>query len=150
MRAARRRVRRLAERATASRTRAELAALGLHHITEVWPEDVVIVRYPKSGSTWFGALVAGVVHGVDIGLSPPSLLMELVPGMHSATYYRRFHTPMYFKSHNLPTPRYRRVIYILRDGRDAMVSYYHHLRALAGDKVPDDDFLQIVKYRDRS
>jgi len=48
---------------------------------------------------------------------------------------------MFFKSHLLPEPRYRRVIYLLRDGRDAMVSFLHFQQALAGRQYDFRDFL---------
>jgi hypothetical protein len=37
---------------------------------------------------------------------------------------------MFFKSHELPQPNYRNVIYIVRDGRDVIVSQYHYLKAI--------------------
>ena len=37
---------------------------------------------------------------------------------------------MTFKSHDLPQPHYRRVINVVRDGRDAMCSYFHFNKAL--------------------
>jgi hypothetical protein len=52
--------------------------------------------------------------------------------VHFKHHYRRFSNPCFFKSHHLPQPEYRRVVYLVRDGRDAMVSYYHHLTATAG------------------
>ena len=125
----------------------ELSAAGLHPTTAVLPEDVVVVGYPKSGNTWFGWLVAGTVYGVDVGSCPPALKRELVPDVHGKRYYFRFQTPMFFKSHHLPQPEYRRVVYLLRDGRDVMVSYFHHLRAL-GEIDDGVDLLGLVRRGD--
>ena len=44
-------------------------------------------------------------------------------------------------------PEYRRVVYLLRDGRDVMVSYFHHLRAL-GEIDDDVDLLRLVRRGD--
>ena len=52
----------------------------------------------------------------------------------------RYLTPTFFKTHELPRPQQRRVVYLIRDGRDAMVSYFHHLNAL-GKSL---DFFEIV------
>ncbi len=86
-------------------------------------------------------LVANIVFGIDVHLTPDRLVNELVPDIHAYAFYRRYATPTFFKSHHLPRPEYRRVVYLLRDGRDAMVSYFHHLRALNG-RAPD--FLKMV------
>lgn len=126
------------------RRRAERKArtlTGLSAICETEPEDIFIVGYPKSGNTWMQNLVAGLVFGVDPHLTPDSLVNELVPDVHDRSFYRRYITPMFFKSHYLPRPEYRRVVYLIRDGRDAMVSYFHHLSAIHGS---EPDFLKMV------
>ncbi len=117
------------------------APSGYTHINQFLPEDVFIVGYPKSGNTWFQHLIGGVVYGVDARTSPPLLANDLVPDVHLNAFYRRYSTPMFFKSHSLPRADYRRVVYLLRDGRDAMVSYFHYLEALHGAKL---DFLELI------
>jgi Sulfotransferase domain len=114
---------------------------GYTPITQILPDDIVIVGYPKSGITWLQNLIAGVVYGVDPRFAPIALVYELVPDLAYFKYYRRCATPMYFKSHDLRRPQYRRVVYLLRDGRDVMVSYRHYQRALFG---VGDDFLNFV------
>ncbi len=101
-------------------------------IKEIKEDDIFIVAYPKSGMTWFQNILTGIVYGIDPALSPDTLVQELVPDIHSKKFYKRFSDPMFFKSHHQPQPNFRRVIYITRDGRDAMVSYYHFLRNLSG------------------
>lgn len=86
-------------------------------------------------------LLAGIVFGTNVRLTPDSLINELVPDVHGRMFYHRFGTPTFFKSHHLPRPEYRRVIYLVRDGRDAMVSYFHYLSALDGS---EPDFLKMV------
>jgi hypothetical protein len=110
------------------------------------PEDVFIVGYPKSGHTWFQNLVAGIVYGMDPSISPPLLANDLVPDVHFNEFYRRYSTPMFFKSHALPRPEYRRVVYLLRDGRDAMVSFLHYVEAIERKKL---DFLEFVTEQKR-
>lgn len=120
-----------------------LTATGLLPISKFSEKDIFIVGYPKSGNTWFQCLVAGVVYGVNASYEPDSLIQALVPDVHAKQYYKRYNTPTFFKSHELPNPEYKRVIYLLRDGRDAMVSYFHYNCAL----VPNEqiDFMEMVR-----
>jgi hypothetical protein len=87
------------------------------------PEDVFITSYPKSGVTWVQYLISGIVYGVDPSRVRDQVVQRLVPDIHYLETYHRWQTPMFFKSHSLPAPAFRRVIWLLRDGRDAMVSY---------------------------
>jgi hypothetical protein len=105
------------------------------------PEDIFIVGYPKSGNTWVQNLVSGIVYGADPELTPDSVIQELVPDVHAKQYYKRFATPTYFKSHDLPAPEHKRVVYLLRDGRDAMVSFLHYIRVC---RHPNLEFLEFV------
>ena len=111
-------------------------------IRETNPEDVFIIGYPKSGHTWFQNLVSGVVYGVDPARTPDTVIQELVPDVGFRRFYRRLSTPMFFKSHELPKPEYKRVVYLLRDGRDAIVSYFHFTRNLTGKNVDFADFVR--------
>lgn len=111
-------------------------------IDQTQDEDVFIVGYPKSGNTWFQNLLVGVVYGIDTRYVPDTLVQEIVPDVHAKKVYKRWGTPMFFKSHHLPRPEYRRVVYLLRDGRDAMVSYYHHINALRGGHFEIQEMFQ--------
>jgi len=107
------------------------------------PKDVFLVGYMKAGTTWFRNLVAGVVYGLTSEHTPFSVVWELVPnhGRRKA-YYKRFSTPMYFRTHDFPQPEYRRAVYVLRDGRDVVVSLAHHLKAVHKQDV---DLAQLIK-----
>jgi hypothetical protein len=119
-----------------------VCALGLTPITEFVEDDVLIAGYPKSGNTWFQNLITGVIYGIDADYASDALIQDLVPDVHYKSYYNRYGTPMFFKSHNLPQPENRRVVYLLRDGRDVMVSYFHYLTALNGKEI---NFLEMVQ-----
>jgi len=105
-------------------------------------EDVFIVGYPKSGNTWFQDIAAGLAFGMLPEFAPPSLVRGLVPDVGAFPHYKRYITPMFFKSHAMPVPDYKRVVYLLRDGRDAMVSFHHHIAAMENRSV---DFLETVQ-----
>jgi hypothetical protein len=76
---------------------------------------------PNLGIPGFQDIVAGLAFGALPEFIPPLLVQDLVPDVFAAPHYKRYATPMFFKSHALPTPDYKRVVYLLRDGRDAMV-----------------------------
>jgi hypothetical protein len=118
-----------------------MAENSLRPISEILPQDIIICGFPRSGHTWFQNLVAGVVFGMDPELAHDSLIQDLVPDVHYKRFYKRYGPTAYFKSHALPQKEYRRVVYLLRDGRDVMVSYYQFLSALQ-ERV---DFVKLVQ-----
>jgi len=102
---------------------------GLQHTVSVKPSDTVIVGFPKSGHTWMQAIVADLLYGVDPVIAPDNLIQDLVPDVHQDRVTKRYLDAVCFKSHYFPKKEYRQVIYMLRDGRDVLVSYYHYRRA---------------------
>jgi hypothetical protein len=136
----------LVERRIAAEVEQRIAtSTNLTSITQFSDEDIFIAAYPKSGNTWFQNLITGIYFGVDPELAPDTLIQELVPDVHFKNYYRRFLTPMFFKTHFLPRPEYKRVVYLVRDGRDVMVSYYYYLVAIGNTEV---DFMAMVRSGD--
>jgi hypothetical protein len=121
----------------------------------VFPDDVFLVSYPRSGSTWTRFLVGNLLSPGDpvtfqnverrvppIYLWPDRVLRSL---------------PRVLKSHEPFDPRYPRVIYIVRDPRDVAVSfYYYNLKMkVIPDGYPMEDFVtrflraDIISYADR-
>lgn len=93
-------------------------------ITETNEDDIFIAGYPKSGNTWMQHLISSILLESTSQRLTPRLVNEIVPDVHAKQYYRRFLPEMFFKTHNLPKPQYKKVIHLIRDGRDAIVSYY--------------------------
>src|SRR5215208_2620625 len=119
---------------TNPRIRNFVTSIGLVPITQVSATDIFIVGYPKSGNTWFQNLVCSVNFGVHPEFTPNTLIQDLVPDVHAKPYYKRYEGPTFFKTHHLPREEYRRGIYLLRDGRDVMVSYFSFKNALRDNK----------------
>jgi len=109
----------------------------------IFPDDIFLTSYPRSGNTWTRFLVGNLVH---IGESVTFLNVErLVPDMykHSDSYLRHLRRPRILKSHEIFDPRYRKIIYIVRDPRDVAVSNYHWemKQRSVGEKDPIETFV---------
>jgi Sulfotransferase domain len=113
--------------------------LGLHtpgRNVAVHPDDVFLVSYPKSGNTWTRFLIANLVYPQK---NPDfSNINQVLPDPEamSKRSLERAERPRFLKSHQYFDPRYPRVIYIVRDPRDVVLSEYHFdikRRAIAED-----------------
>lgn len=90
----------------------------------VRPEDTFLVSYPRSGNTWTRFLIANLIHP-DEAVSFATI-EGLIPDCeaHSSRYMKRIPGPRIIKSHEYFDHRYKKVIYIVRDPRDVVLSYY--------------------------
>ncbi len=91
----------------------------------VFPDDVFLTSYPRSGNTWCRFLLGNLVYQDD-----PMTFLNLeqrIPDMyvHSDREMRNLPRPRIIKSHECFDPRYKRIVYIVRDPRDVAVSNYH-------------------------
>jgi len=102
----------------------------------VFPDDIFLVSYPRSGNTWTRFLLGNLIFsGGPVTFSNiESRIPEIYFNRDRAM--RRLSRPRVLKSHECFQPHYRRVIYIVRDPRDVAVSYYHH--NMKARNIPDD------------
>jgi hypothetical protein len=103
---------------------------------QVFADDIFLVSYPKSGNTWTRFLIANLVYP---GKNPDfSNINDLLPDpqVMSKRNLERAPRPRILKSHQYFDPRYPKVIYVVRDPRDVVLSEYYFdkkRRAIADD-----------------
>lgn len=97
---------------------------------QIFSSDIFLVSYPKSGNTWLRFLIGNYISGNQCDFNNINLI---IPDIHRnpeqclCIQYPRFIKSHFPFSHHLMTHKYQKVIYLVRDGRDVAVSYYHHL-----------------------
>lgn len=107
---------------------------------DVYDDDTYIVSFPKSGNTWTRFLIANLLHPEE----PANFanIDRLVPESESLTKNQlaRLPRPRIMKSHEYFDARFRKVIYIVRDPRDVVVSQFHFFRKRR--RIADDSSIE--------
>jgi hypothetical protein len=121
----------------------------------VFPDDIFLVGYFRSGSTWSRFLLGNFIQQ-DEPLTFTNM-ERLLPVIYNLPDRVLRSLPRVLKSHECFDPRYPRVIYVVRDPRDVAVSFYFY--NLKVRVIPDgysmDEFVtrfvaaNAVPYADR-
>ncbi len=116
-------------------------------------ETVIIwlASYPRSGNTMvrilldqgFGISSQEIYYREDRGQSTISRFMGWTP-LADWTQLRDGPEPHFLKTHELPSDE-APAIYVVRDGRDAVVSYAHYLQRYQPDSVAGLTFPQVLE-----
>jgi hypothetical protein len=109
----------------------------------VLPDDLFIVSYPKSGNTWTRFLLGNLIYQDE----PVTFrnVESRIPSIYIFSDRQLLRLPRVFKSHDCFDPRYRKIIYIVRDPRDVAVSAYHYSIKvkLLPDSCPMEEFVPL-------
>jgi sulfotransferase family protein len=110
---------------------------------KVFPDDTFIASYPRSGNTWTRFLIANLMHPEQ----PVTFanIETIVPDATalSSRELKRIPRPRLIKTHEYFEPRYRRVIYLVRDPRDVALSLYNFRRKYSSvdDSYPIEQYV---------
>lgn len=123
-------------------------------------QDIFLVSYPKSGSTYLRFLIANAIKAhfeIEREVNLFSI-QDIIPWItdHDLSPLGPFgmaSLPRIIKSHFAYNKKYRRVILLVRDPRDIFVSYFHHTRKyrlLNNEHIPENwsisDFIRDPMY----
>jgi hypothetical protein len=128
--------------------------------------DIYLISYPKSGNTWVSILLANVLASITHTKRRIDLwsVHDFIPelGDRNPYYLQQLSSPRFIKSHetypdwskrihNSTGGKYiqPRVVYILRDGRDSLISYYHHLVNIVGWRGGEDELVDYLKQQNQ-
>ena len=93
----------------------------------VLQNDIFLVSYPKSGNTWLRFILANLLNKNEeinfTNIHQYSAEEGKIPSLKDELNKQRF-----VKSHSQFNSSFPKIIYIVRDGRDVYVSYYHYLK----------------------
>jgi hypothetical protein len=106
----------------------------------VYPDDTFVVSYPRSGNTWTRFLIANLVHSEkEVSFTN---IEKLIPDTSSQSNRALKSTPhpRIIKTHEYFDQRYPKIIYIVRDPRDVVLSYYDFQRKYV--QIADDYSLE--------
>jgi hypothetical protein len=110
----------------------------------IFEDDVFITSYPKSGNTWIRFLIANLIHpeGPVTFLNIGHILPD--PEWQSRNILKRCPRPRVIKSHHPFDPRYKKVVFIVRDPRDIVLSE-HFFLVKRGAIRPDTSIEEYVE-----
>jgi hypothetical protein len=132
--------RRVPSRLTGLRARAS-RRIG-HLLIRPRVDDSYLYAYPRSGSTWMQTILANLIDPTIA--SHPDRRNSLIPGVtiRNARQINALPSPRVIKSHGRYLGRVPRALYLVRDGRDVLVSLYHYrvTRPGLGDRMSFPEF----------
>ncbi|KAL3986642.1 KRAB domain-containing zinc finger protein [Sarotherodon galilaeus] len=118
---------------------------------EIKDSDVFLVTYPKSGTVWAQQIIISI-HELHGNQNKYSNNMERMPWLEYKTAeYTLLPSPRLFASHlpeHIMPPGVKekkaKIVYLMRNPKDNMVSFYHFSKALADLETPEsfDQFFE--------
>ena len=93
-------------------------------LSRIYNDDTFIVSYPKSGTTWFRFILSNYISGCKVSTF---FTNEFIPDIHiHESLCESLERPRIMKSHSKFDASYPKVIYLVRDVRDVLISFFFH------------------------
>jgi hypothetical protein len=107
-------------------TRSHLTLPLAHSMIRQPNEIQFLASYPRSGSTWLRTMICNVL--VPDANSDPQVFNRLIPGvsLKNLALVNQTCPTRYAFTHACYQSGIKKCVYIVRDGRDSIVSYYHY------------------------
>ncbi len=126
----------LAGRLAATRERVRRPLVRSRFRSSLRQDDVLLVGYPRSGTTWLAFMLANAIKPDPHEELSLKTFGRYVPdandlyfwGKGSLDELERLPSPRLIRLHAPYDPAFPRVVYVVRDPRDTLVSHYHFLR----------------------
>ena len=96
-------------------------------------DDRYLIAYPRSGRIWTRTMITNVID--PEAQSDPDVFEKKIPGVsiRKALPLNFIPSPRIMSSHALFVPGIAPTVYLVRDGRDSLISHYHFRRDLRKD-----------------
>ena len=114
------------------------------NLDEVTNEDYFLCSHPRTGNTWTRLILAGLIQPdlEEINLDTiDALVPDLNESLSQGIVPRRVNGKRFMKLHQCAFDVFKKVIYNVRDGRDAEVSTYQYASRALGFEGSFEDFL---------
>lgn len=114
----------------------------------VRPDDVFFVGHPKSGNTWMALMLAVLKNSANTEVVNTANVGQHIPVIHARDLaiadYPDLSSPRIFRNEGPSFPdTYPKTLYIVRDPRSALVSYFHHCKHdTRNEEWQMDDFIK--------
>lgn len=91
--------------------------------SKIRKDDTFLVSYPKSGNTWLRFIIGNLINKEKVDFNN---FNEIVPDIYQTfkNELDKCESPRIIKSHEPFVKEYPKVIYVYRDPRDVVISYY--------------------------
>lgn len=91
-----------------------------------------IAAYPRSGSTWLRTMVVNVLYPDTH--SNPEIFNKVIPGSTLTRVFTAYNspTPHILSTHSKYLPTIKRAVYLIRDGRHSVTSFYRYTTSREG------------------
>lgn len=111
-------------------------------INQVLPDDIYLASYPRSGNTWTRNILAYLVHGTDHVLDSNTASQTVPDAYISQAIINQQRMGRIIKIHETFLQACPRVIYVHRDYRESMVSYWHFYRRTEQKNLSFSQFIR--------